>query len=384
MTAEEGGDNLGSQVAFILGTRPEIIKLAPVIHRCEKRGISYTVIHTGQHYSDNLDSVFFDQLELPTPDYNLDVGSKSHGEQTGEMLIGIEEILQSEQPEVVLVQGDTNSVLAGAIATSKLEIELGHVEAGLRSFDRDMPEETNRVVADHVADCLFPPTEKAKSYLVEEGIPESRLCVTGNTIVDALQRNRKLADRKSSVLAELELDRSEYLLMTAHRAENVDDEDRFRQILTGVGQVADDLRADVIYPIHPRAESKLEAFDLSIPDRIRLVEPQEYLDFIKLQENAKLILTDSGGVQEEACILEVPCVTMRNSTERPETVSVGANKLSGVDPADIESNATTMLQRNSNWENPFGDGTASEKILQEIGLEFSASETELSGVNAPD
>lgn len=207
------------EVTLVLGTRPEIIKLSPVIHELEQRDVPYSLVHTGQHYSDNLDTVFFEQLELPTPDHHLGVGSGSHGAQTGEMLAGVEEILLDEQPDTVLVQGDTNSVLAGAIATSKLDADLGHVEAGLRSFDREMPEETNRVVADHVADYLFAPTDQSKEYLLEEGLPASRIYVTGNTVVDALYRNRDLAARKSSVLTDLGLVEGEFFLMTAHRAE---------------------------------------------------------------------------------------------------------------------------------------------------------------------
>lgn len=357
---------MGSDLAIILGTRPEIIKLSPVIHECEKRRLSYSVIHTGQHYSDNLDSVFFDQLELPTPEYNLAVGSDSHGAQTGQMLAGIEEILLDEDPDTVLVQGDTNSVLAGALATSKLDAEIGHVEAGLRSFDRGMPEETNRVVTDHVADYLFAPTEQSKEYLLEEGIPESRITVTGNTVVDALYRNRELAERKSSVLEGLELVDEEYFLMTAHRAENVDDKERFRSLLSGVSQAAKEHGVDVIYPVHPRADAKLDEFELSVPDNIRLIESQEYLDFLRLESAASLILTDSGGVQEEACIVGVPCVTLRDSTERPETLDVGANVLAGVTSEQIRSSVKTMHGKTSDWENPFGDGNSAKTILQAV------------------
>lgn len=356
-----------SAIVFVLGTRPEIIKLAPVIRECDRRNIEYTILHTGQHYSDELDSVFFEQLELPTPDYNLQVGSKSHGQQTGEMLIGIEEILLDEQPETVLVQGDTNSVLAGGVATSKLDISLGHVEAGLRSFDREMPEETNRVAVDHLGDILFAPTEQSKAYLLEEGIPEERIVVTGNTVVDAVQENATIAETKSTVLRDLDLTAGEFALMTAHRAENVDDRDRFANILRGAGLVADELAMPVVYPIHPRASAKLEEFDLVVPDDVRLVDSQAYLDFLQLQAAAAVILTDSGGVQEEACVLETPCVTLRDNTERPETVDVGANTLAGTDPETILAETKTMYTNSTDWENPLGDGTAADQILDHLG-----------------
>jgi len=354
---------MSSELVIVLGTRPEIIKCSPVIRACEEAGVSYTLIHTGQHYSDDLDSVFFKQLELPTPDYNLEVGSQPHGQQTGEMIAGIEEILLAEDPEVALVQGDTNSVLAAAIAVDKLDIELGHIEAGLRSFDRDMPEESNRVMTDHVADYLFAPTEETAQHLQNEGIEADRIHVTGNTVVGAVQQNKGFARQKSTILADLGLAPDEFVLMTAHRAENVDTRDRFAQLLRGAGRVGERLNREVIYPIHPRAEQKLEAFDLEVPVPVRCIDPLDYLDFLRLEMAASLILTDSGGVQEEACILQVPCVTMRDNTERPETVAVGANVIAGTEPDAILGNAIEMFSTTPDWENPFGDGTAADEII---------------------
>ncbi|MEF8801948.1 non-hydrolyzing UDP-N-acetylglucosamine 2-epimerase [Natronomonas sp.] len=357
---------MNGPITFVLGTRPEIIKLAPVIHTCRERDVPYTILHTGQHYSETLDSVFFNQLELPEPDVNLAVGSGSHGEQTGEMLIRMERVLEDMAPEVVLVQGDTNSVLAGAIAASKMDVELGHVEAGLRSFDRDMPEEINRIVADHVSTYLFAPTDGSRRQLLDEGIPEARITVTGNTVVDAVYRNQEIARRRSNVIPELGLRGTEYFLMTAHRAENVDDEGRFREILQGAAQAGQAHGAEVIYPIHPRARDRLEAFDLEVPDQIRTIPPQEYLDFLRLEAEATLILTDSGGVQEEACILGVPCVTMRDSTERPETIDVGANTLCRPDADTIVRGVAEMTNADTEWENPFGDGNAGGRIVAEL------------------
>ncbi|WP_321166776.1 non-hydrolyzing UDP-N-acetylglucosamine 2-epimerase [Salinigranum halophilum] len=355
-----------TDIVIVLGTRPEIIKLAPVIRECERRDVEFSVIHTGQHYSDSLDSVFFEKLDLPTPEYNLEVGSKSHGEQTGEMMAGIEEILLDEEPEAVLVQGDTNSVLAGALAADKLDMDVGHIEAGLRSFDREMPEESNRRVTDHVSDYLFAPTETAADFLRQEGIDEDRIFVTGNTVVDAVQEHIDVALRKSSVLSDLDLDSGEYVLMTAHRAENVDDATRFQRLLRGASRVGNEFGIDVVYPIHPRAEAKLDDFNLEVPAGIRLVPPQDYLDFLVLQSEARLILTDSGGIQEEASILGVPCVTMRDNTERPETVEVGANQLSGINSADILSAAQEMDDSRMTWQTPYGDGMASQEILSAL------------------
>jgi len=363
-------------VTIILGTRPEIIKLAPVIRACEKRSTSYSVIHTGQHYSENLNEVFFDQLDLPKPNYNLGVGSASHGKQTGEMIIGIEEILLQEETDIVLVQGDTNSVLAGTIAATKLDCEVGHVEAGLRSFDRNMPEEKNRVIADHTADYLFAPTEQSKEFLLEEGLSEDRVFLTGNTVVDAVKQNRELAEEKSSVLKKFGLEGTEYGLLTAHRAENVDDKKTFQHLLEGVERVGSELGIEFLYPIHPRARGQLNEFGLSMSDHVKTIPPQDYLDFLRLQSGAKIILTDSGGVQEEACILGVPCVTLRESTERPETLEVGANRLAGTEPHEIVDSTTMMLETEFDWENPFGDGTTAKTILQIVGPSQSQEVTQ--------
>lgn len=363
MGEQSPGDTM---VAIVLGTRPEIIKLSPLVHECERQNIDFIVIHTGQHYSDSLDTVFFEQLEVPTPDYNLGVGSGSHGKQTGEMLINIEKVLLEEMPDIMVVQGDTNSALAGAVAASKTECQLAHVEAGLRSFDRDMPEETNRVLADHVSDFLFAPTEQSRDYLLDEGRPDKDIYVTGNTIVDALYRHRELARKKSNVFSELGITDEEYFLMTAHRAENVDNESRFRKLLSGVANTAAEHDVSVLYPAHPRAQERIEDFDIDLSDRIRLTQSQDYLDFLRLEAGARLILTDSGGVQEEACVLQVPCVTLRDNTERPETVEVGANRLSGVDPEMVQQAASEMLSKPPKWENPFGSGETARKILDVV------------------
>ncbi|WP_135823759.1 non-hydrolyzing UDP-N-acetylglucosamine 2-epimerase [Halorussus ruber] len=351
-----------SQIAIVLGTRPEIVKLAPVIRTCQRRDVPCTVVHTGQHYSPQLTEVFFDELELPRPDRTLGVGSSTHGEQTGNMIAGVEEVLLEADPETVLVQGDTNTTLAGTIAASKLDAELCHVEAGLRSHDREMPEEINRIICDHTADRLFAPTPAAAENLRAEGIPRKRIEVTGNTVVDALERHRSIAADRSDALEAFGVEAGEYGLVTLHRAENVDDLDRFADLLTGIDRVAREFDLEMVYPAHPRARKVLE--DLPVPDSIRVVEPLDYLEFLRLESDAGLILTDSGGVQEEACVLDVPCVTLRENTERPETIAVGANRLGGVTPPSIVEAAREMYEARTGWENPFGDGDAADRILE--------------------
>ncbi|MDO8568204.1 MAG: UDP-N-acetylglucosamine 2-epimerase (non-hydrolyzing) [Dehalococcoidales bacterium] len=351
------------KIAVVLGTRPEIIKMAPVIREAEKRHIDFFILHTGQHYSYSLDGIFFEQLKLPRARYNLEAGSGSHAEETGKMLVGIEKVLLQEKPDVVLVQGDTNSVLAGALAAAKLNIKVGHVEAGLRSYDRTMPEEINRVIADHCSEYLFAPTERAKDILAGEGISEDKIFVTGNTIVDAVYQGREIAKDGANSLATLELKSKKYFLATLHRQENVDNPSRLASILDGLSRVAGQSGLPVVYPVHPRARKRLTEFVIE-PQNLRLIEPVDFRGFLQLESNAGLILTDSGGVQEEACILGVPCVTLRDNTERPETVEVGANVLAGSSPDKILECARLMLGKKDRWRNPFGDGKTAERIIR--------------------
>lgn len=340
--------------------------MSPIIRECEKQGLKYFILHTGQHYSYNLDKIFFDALELPEADYNLEVGSWTHAEETGKMLVGIEKILLQERPDVVLVEGDTNTVLAGALAASKLHIKVGHVEAGLRSYDKRMPEEINRILTDHISDYLFAPTEMAKKNLLREGLDENNIFVTGNTIVDAVYQNLKIAERKGDILNKLNLSAKGYFLVTAHRQENVDVKERLEGILAGLELVYREFNLPIIYPVHPRARRRIEEFGLRIPDGVELIEPVGFLAFLQLEANAKLIFTDSGGVQEESCILNVPAVTLRDNTERPETLEVGSNILAGVDKRKILESAKVMLAMptSRNWTNPFGEGTAGKYILR--------------------
>lgn len=353
------------KIVVVCGTRPEIIKMAPVIAELERRAADFFILHTGQHYSYNLDSVFFEQLKLPQARYNLEAGSGSHAEQTARILIGIEQVLLKEDADVILVEGDTNSVLAGALAAAKCYVKVGHVEAGLRSYDRGMPEEINRILTDHCSDYLFAPTEKAQSILLSEGIPEENIFVTGNTIVDAVHQNIVKSKEQGNVLDNLGLTAKGYFLVTLHRQENVDNRQRFTSILGELDELSNEYKLPIIYPIHPRSRKMIAEFALE-PKALTLIDPVDFLAFLQLENNARLILTDSGGVQEESCILRVPCVTLRDNTERSETLEVGANIIAGTAPDRIRQCCQIMLGRENNWQNPFGDGKAAERIVSII------------------
>ena len=357
------------KIAIILGTRPKIIKISSIIRECDRLALDYFIMHSGQHYSYEMDRVFFEQLGLPGAKYNLDVGSGSHGEQTGKMLVGIEKILLEEEPDVVLVEGDTNTVLAGALAAAKLKIPVGHIEAGLRSFDRTMPEEINRVLADHSSDFLFAPTEFSKKTLLHEGIPEEKIFVTGNTIVDAVYQNLEISKDKCEILNDLGIKDRNFFLITIHRQENVDCEGRLRNITNSLIGVKREFGLDLIYPIHPRTKKCLKYYGIRL-DEIRFVEPLDYLSFLFLESKSRIVLTDSGGVQEETCILRVPCVTLRDTTERPETLEVGSNVLAGTSPEKVLEKTKLMMNVSNEWINPFGDGKAGQRIIEILRCKF--------------
>lgn len=360
------------EIAIILGTRPEIIKMSPIINELDNRGSDYFVLHTGQHYSYEMDKKFFEDLELSKPKYNLNVGSQEYGKQIGMMVREIMEVLKKEKPDVVIVQGDTNSVLAGAQAANKLGIKIAHHEAGLRSHDLTMLEETNRIITDHVSDYLFAPTKDALKNLIEEGIDINKTLLSGNTVVDAALYNLELADKKVDIFKKLKLEKNNYILATAHRAENVDREKRLQDILKGLELVGQYFNLPIIYPIHPRTVNNIKKFGLRIPAGVRLSEPLGYLEFLQLEASAKLIITDSGGLQEEACIFKVPCVTIRENTERPETIKAGINVLAGTDPEKILQCAKYMLESEKEWTNPFGDGFAGKRIVDFLEKEFKS------------
>lgn len=350
-------------ISIVLGTRPEIIKMAPIIRACQKKNIEFSILHTGQHYSYEMDQIFFKDLELPEPDYNLDVGSGTHADQTAKIMTGTERTFIDNPPGIVLVQGDTNTVMAAALAAAKLHIPVGHVEAGLRSFDRRMPEEINRVVADHISDFLFAPTDTSRQNLLHEGIEANKIFVTGNTIVDAVYQNQVIAYNKSGILTKMGLRDGDYFLVTAHRSENVDVMGHLSDILSALSRLHDVYNIPLIFSMHPRTQKMMKEFGLDAGE-ITITEPIGYLDFLELEKHARLVLTDSGGLQEECCILKVPCVTLRENTERPETVEVGANVLAGTDSARIVAAAERMMKSPKAWDNPYGDGTAGERIVE--------------------
>jgi UDP-GlcNAc3NAcA epimerase len=313
------------KLATVVGARPQFIKAAPVSRALAALGIAEVIIHTGQHFDDAMSDVFFRELAVPAPRHHLGIGGLRHGAMTGRMLERIEQVLLREAPDGVLVYGDTNSTLAGALAAAKLRLRVAHVEAGLRSFNRAMPEEINRVLTDHAADLLFAPTRAAVDNLVREGIRRARIVRSGDVMYDAAIAFGRLAESRSRVLRALGLAPRSYVLATVHRAENTDDEARLRAIFRGLGQAS--RRCPVVLPLHPRTRRALKRLGIRGPDSLRVIEPVGFLDMMMLEKNARLIATDSGGVQKEAYFHRVPCVTLREETEWVELVAAGANRL---------------------------------------------------------
>lgn len=318
------------KILSIVGARPQFVKVAPVDETAKARGHSHIIVHTGQHYDYEMSKAFFEQLSIPEPDYNLEVGSGTHAYQTGQMLERLGKVIEEEKPDIVLVYGDTNSTLAGALAAVKLRIPGGHVEAGLRSFDFTMPEEINRVVADRVCQLHFAPTASAVKNLKNEGIDHERIFLTGNIMAETLLKNLNKA-RSSTILERLGLKPPEYALLTCHRQENTDDPARLTRIFAALKSSP----VPVVFPAHPRTRKRIEEFSIfekaGIKDEIVFIDPLPYLDFINLEINSLFVLTDSGGVQEETLILQKPCITLRYNTERVESLEAGSNRLVGAE-----------------------------------------------------
>ncbi len=354
------------KISIVFGARPTFIKMSPLIKECRRKHLDYFLIHTGQHYSPSLDKIFFEKLKIPRPKYNLGVGSGTHSQQMAKLLVRTEKVFLQEKPDLVLISGDTNSIAGAALVAAKLYLPLIHIEAGLRSFDRRMPEEVNRVIADHLSDFLFAPTSAARDNLIQEGIKRNRIFVVGNIIVDAVKQNIKIARNTSDVLSRLRLSPREFFLVTAHRQENVDNKKRFQGILRGLELVFRKFQLPIIYPIHPRSRKRLKQFRLKVPSGVKVIPPLDYWDFLLLESSAALVLTDSGGIQEETCILRVPCVTLRDNTERPETLEVGSNIIVGTNPQKIVRGVQKMINKRRQWANPFGKGNTASLILDII------------------
>lgn len=353
------------KICSVVGARPQFVKAAAISRawRQVSGNFSMVLLHTGQHYDANMSDVFFAELDIPRPDHYLGIGGGSHGQNTGRMIEQIERLLLKEQPDWVLVYGDTNSTLAGALAAVKLHIPTAHAEAGLRSSNRSMPEEINRLLTDHAADLLFTPTATATCNLRKEGVGEDRIRQVGDLMFDAALFFGKLAERRSRIIETLKLTDKRFILATIHRAENTDDPVRLNNILRGFSTSP----YPVMWPIHPRTRERLAHFKLALPDTVKTIDPVGYLDMAMLEKQALLIATDSGGVQKEAYFHATPCITLRDETEWVELLETGTNRLVGSDAekiAEALGECEAYTGRNGfHTPNPYGDGTAADKIV---------------------
>jgi len=354
------------KIATIVGARPQFIKIALVSKKLRQTGFHEVVIHTGQHYDYNMSKAFFDELNIPEPDYHLRVGSGSHGKQTGLMLRRIEQVLCKEKPNIVLVYGDTNSTLAGALAAAKLNLTVAHIEAGLRSFNRAMPEEINRVVTDHISDVLFCPTETSVRNLANEGISEG-VYLVGDVMYDSALHYGRLAEEHSTILDKLHLDAKGYFLATIHRPQNADSPDNLSNIIEALNE----LPLPTILPLHPRTKRMMLKNIPTDPSFCSLIPPVSYLDMLILEKNASAIFTDSGGVQKEAYFFKVPCITLRDETEWVETVESGWNVLVGPDKDKILSAIQQIDSPPSRHKQFYGNGKSSSKIVEIIAEEIA-------------
>jgi UDP-N-acetylglucosamine 2-epimerase (non-hydrolysing) len=363
------------KIVHVVGARPNFMKLAPVHaslrnrRQVSQRQVSQCVIHTGQHYDASMSKIFFEELGLPAPDTNLEVGSGSHAEQTAKVMLCIEPRLLEMQPDLVLVYGDVNSTLSTALVCSKLMIPVGHVEAGLRSFDRTMPEEVNRIITDQLSELLFTPSGDGDLNLEREGIPAERVHLVGNVMIDTLVKLLPKAIERWERGATKQLGATPYVLVTLHRPSNVDDAEALKHLLQALGEISKNIR--VVFPVHPRTKQRIESLGVEIKG-LELLEPAGYLEFLALQYHASAVVTDSGGVQEETTFLGVPCLTVRENTERPVTVSEGTNRLVGNDTASLLGAMEEVLSgRGKKGTRPgLWDGRAAERIA-EVVLEWA-------------
>jgi UDP-GlcNAc3NAcA epimerase len=350
-------------IVTIVGARPQFIKAAVVSRVIRETGeINEIIVHTGQHYDENMSDIFFDELDIPKPDYNLAIGSGSHGMNTGRMIEAIETVLESVKPSLIMVYGDTNTTLAAAVAASKMHIPIAHVEAGLRSFNRRMPEEINRVLTDHVSSLLFAPSDTAVQNLANEGIKGEKVINVGDVMFDAAKYYAALSEKRSNILELLNLQTGDYFLLTMHRQENTDIQER----LLGIFEGLKDSNCRIIWPIHPRTAKMLKSFNIKVPEIIQLIDPVGYLDMVLLEKNAKLIITDSGGVQKEAFYHSIPSITLRDETEWVELVKLGVTQVVGANPDLIRSSIKEMTNKQIPNDAIYGTGDAGNVIKSSI------------------
>lgn len=351
------------KIITVIGARPQFIKAAVVSNAFKERGMQELILHTGQHFDSNMSDVFFDELGIPKPAFNLGIGGGTHGHNTGRMIEGIEKVLMQEKPDWLLVYGDTDSTLAGALAAVKLHIPVAHVEAGLRSFNRRMPEEINRILTDHAASLLFAPTLTAVQHLADEGITGDKVINAGDVMFDAALFYGQKADSHSRILQTLSLQPKQYVLATIHRAENTDDPIRLTAIIEGMAAVD----KTIVLPVHPRTRARMQSANLTLPKNVLAIDPVGYLDMVMLEKHASLIVTDSGGVQKEAFFYQVPCVTLRDETEWVELVTSGWNKVVPPHSAKKVAEAINATYLPGESVQPYGDGHAAERIVDVLG-----------------
>jgi UDP-N-acetylglucosamine 2-epimerase (non-hydrolysing) len=358
-------------ISAVVGARPNFMKMAPILAEIRRRpGMEARLIHTGQHYSPEMSATFFEELDMPTPDVNLEVGSGSHTAQTAAVMLRLEAEFLEHRPDLVLVVGDVNSTMAAALVAAKLGIPVAHVEAGLRSFDRGMPEEINRLVTDALSDYLFASEPSGVTNLMAEGVPAKKVFLVGNVMIDTLMKFREKA-AQTDVLERLGLKKGGYCVATLHRPSNVDEIQHLRELVNMLSEVG--RRLPVVFPVHPRTRARIEAAGVST-DSLILLQPLGYLDFLRLTGDARLVLTDSGGIQEETTILNVPCLTLRENTERPITIEQGTNRLVGTSPENALKAALEALdaQPRAAKAPELWDGQASGRILDVLAAAFSA------------
>jgi len=359
-----------NKVLLIAGARPNFMKVAPIYAEMKRRGDSFLpmIVHTGQHYDRAMSDAFFSDLGMPEPDINLGVGSASHTQQTAKIMTLFEPVVETEKPDWVVVVGDVNSTIACALVAAKMGVRIAHVEAGLRSHDRSMPEEINRILTDSISDLLLTPSPDADATLRREGVEESKICFVGNVMIDSLLDHLKVSER-SNIRETLGVNAGEYAVTTLHRPSNVDDRETLAGIVGALAEISE--RLPIVFPVHPRTRQKLAEFDLERPlsdSQVTLIEPLGYLDFMRLYSGAKLVLTDSGGLQEETTVLGIPCLTLRENTERPITIEMGSNVLVGVDPAKILVEAYASLDGNGSDAKipPLWDGKTAGRICDAL------------------